>query len=219
MTPHSVRDNIPTWKVSGDWFDVCKRNLPSPCIFIHYPSYGDCDGIFAYHIKNGYYGQTTLDGLNILVLTYFQGNFWAGNTKASIAIFLDKKADQQQWEAMQMIFSGKAGGFMAQFAKLIGAHHGVNFTPISIDIADDLSYWSAELPEKVMAEVEALIGPLTPPGKRVQAFNAPGSELGPGTVVTWGRVTSDEGNPSDVGYKRIRRGRLSKHISFEWSGP
>jgi hypothetical protein len=27
---------------------------------------------------------------------------------------------------------------------------------------------------------------MTPPGKRVQTINAPGSEAGPGTVATWG---------------------------------
>ena len=34
--------NIPKWKISGDWFDVCKCNIPCPCIFAQTPSYGDC---------------------------------------------------------------------------------------------------------------------------------------------------------------------------------
>ena len=51
------------WKVSGDWFDVCKCNIPCPCEFAQAPTYGDCDGVLAYHIKKGVYGQTPLDGL------------------------------------------------------------------------------------------------------------------------------------------------------------
>ena len=121
--------NIPKWKISGDWFDVCKCNIPCPCIFAQTPSYGDCDGVLAYHINNGSYGETTLNGLNVLALTSFKGNIWAGNTKASIAMFFDEQADSTTTEALQMIFSGKAGGFMAQFAKLIGEHRGVNFAP------------------------------------------------------------------------------------------
>ena len=81
-----------------------------------------------------------------------------------------------------MIFSGKAGGFIAEFAKLVREVKGMNFAPIKFEIADDLSYWSAEIPGKVLAKAEALSGPTTPPGKRVQTINPPGSEVGPGSV-------------------------------------
>ena len=54
-----------------------------------------------------------------------------------------------------MIFSGKAGGFMAEFAKLIGDVRGIYYVPITFEVADDLSYWSAEIPGKVLAKAEA----------------------------------------------------------------
>jgi hypothetical protein len=67
-----------------------------------------------------------------------------------------------------MIFTGNAGGFMAEFAKLIGEIKGMDYAPIKFDIADDLSYWSAEIPGKVLAKAEALTGPTTPLGKKVR---------------------------------------------------
>jgi hypothetical protein len=57
---------------------------------------------------------------------------------------------------------------------------GIQYAPIKFEIADDLSYWSAEIPGKILAKAEALTGPTTPPGKRVQTINPPGSEVGPG---------------------------------------
>jgi len=39
--------------------------------------------------------------------------------KQILESFFDKRADEKQREALQMIFSGKAGGFMAEFAKLV----------------------------------------------------------------------------------------------------
>jgi len=33
-------NNIPQWKASGDWFDVCKYNIPCPCEFAQTPTYG-----------------------------------------------------------------------------------------------------------------------------------------------------------------------------------
>jgi hypothetical protein len=211
--------DIPKWSLLGDWFDVCKCNIPCPCTFAQTPSYGDCDGVLVYHIKKGQYGEISLDELNVLVLSYFKGNIWSGNTKADIAVFFDEKANKEQRNALNMIFTGKAGGFMAEFAKLIGEVRGIEFALINFEVADDLSYWSAEIPGKVMAKGEALTGPMTPRGKRVQTINAPGSEVGPGTVTTWGTAVIDEVNVPDVRYQWKRSGRSSKHITFNWSGP
>ena len=116
-----------------------------------------------------------------------------------------------------MIFTGKAGGFMAELAKLIGEIRGLDFAPIKFEVAEDLAYWSAEIPGKVVAKAEALTGPMTPPGKRVQTLNPPGSEVGPGGVATWGKSTADEADA--MGFKWERKGKSSKHISFDWSGP
>jgi hypothetical protein len=166
----ATTSNIPQWKVSGDWFDVCKCNIACPCEFAQTPTYGDCEGELAYHIKRGNYGNTSLDGLNVLLLLYFKGNIWAGETKFTGGFFFDERADQQQRDALKMIFTGKAGGFMAEFAKLMGEMRGIDYAPIKLDVADDLSYWSAEIPGKVVAKAEALTGPMTPPGKRVQTL-------------------------------------------------
>jgi hypothetical protein len=112
-------NTIPDWKASGDWFDVCNCSIPCPCVFAQAPTYDDCLGVLAYHIKKGNYGQTPLDGLNVLLLSYFKGNIWAGETKADAALFFDERANEKQHEALRTIFSGKAGGFMAEFAKLV----------------------------------------------------------------------------------------------------
>jgi hypothetical protein len=211
--------DVPKWSLSGDWFDVCKCNIPCPCTFAQTPSYGDCDGVLAYHIKKGQYGEISLDGLNVLALSYFKGNIWSGNTKANIAVFFDERANEKQREALNMIFTGKAGGFMAQFARLIGEVRGVDFAPIKFEIAKDLASWSVEIPGKVTARGEALTGPMTPPDKRVQTLNPPGSEVGPGTVATWGTAVADEVNVPEFHFEWKRRGRSSKHIAFNWTGP
>jgi hypothetical protein len=212
-----MANNIPAWKVLGDWFDVCKCNIPCPCEFAQTPTFGDCEGILAYHIRHGQYGETSLDGLNALALGSFTGNIWAGETKVNLGLFFDERADDQQRDALQMIFSGKAGGFMAEFAKLIGDVRGIEFVPIKFEVANDLAYWSAEIPGRVFARGEALTGPMTPQGKRVQTINPPGSEVGPGVVATWGTAVRDEAD--GMGFKWKSGGKSSKYIPFEWSGP
>jgi hypothetical protein len=211
--------DIPSWKLKGDWFDVCNCNIPCPCTFAQTPSYGDCQGVMAYHINSGQYGETSLDGLNVLILDSFKGNIWAGETKADLALFFDERADEDQRKALDMIFTGKAGGLMGKFANLFGKVRGLEYAPIKFEIAGDLGFWSAEIPGKVIAKAEALTGPMTPPGKRVQTINAPGSEVGPGAVATWGRTVTNEVDVPEVRYQWKTSGKSSKHFPFDWTGP
>lgn len=206
------------WHIAGDWFDVCKCNIPCPCTFAQDPTYGDCAGILAWHITKGHYGDVQLDGLNLIGVGGFNGNLWAGTAKDSImGFFVDQRADQRQREALLTIFGGKAGGFPAEFAKFIGEVRGPEFVAIEFEVAKDLAYWRAEIPGKVVAKAEALTGPMTPAGKRVQTINAPGAEVGPGQVATWGRATADKVDA--LGFKFDWAGRSSKHFPFDWNGP
>jgi hypothetical protein len=214
-----METDIPSWKLKGDWFDVCNCNIPCPCTFAQTPSYGDCQGVMAYHINRGQYGETSLNGLNVLILDSFKGNIWAGETKADLALFFDERADEDQRKALDMIFTGKAGGLMGKFANLFGKVRGLEYAPIKFEIAGDLGFWSVEIPGKVIAKAEALTGPMTPPGKRVQTINAPGSEVGPGAVATWGRTVTNEVDVPEVRYQWKTSGKSSKHFPFDWTGP
>jgi hypothetical protein len=209
--------DVPKWQIAGDWFDVCKCTIPCPCTFAQAPSEGDCEGILVWHMREGQYGDVPLDGLNVAAISYFEGNIWAGETKATIGIFIDERADEAQREALQTIFGGQAGGWPAQFAAIIGEVRGIEYAPIEFEIADDLSYWRAEIPGKIEARAEALTGPTSPPGSRVQVHNAPGAEVGPGQVATWGVATADRADA--FGFKFEWPGRSSKHFPFDWSGP
>jgi hypothetical protein len=208
---------VPQWHVIGDWFDVCSCNIPCPCEFAQAPTNNFCEGVLAWHIREGRYGDVALDGLNVIAVSDFEGNIWGGETKANMGIFFDERADERQREALQTLFGGQAGGWPAGFAELIGEMRGIEFVPITLEMADDLAYWRAEVPGRVVAQAEALAGPTTPPGQRVQLLNPPGSEVGPGGVATWGRGTAL--NADAFGFRMDFVGSSSKHIPFEWSGP
>jgi hypothetical protein len=209
--------DVQQWRVQGDWFDVCKCTIPCPCTFAQAPSEGDCEGILAWHIREGNYGDTRLDGLNIVGVGSFEGNIWAGETKVTIGMFMDDRADDAQRKALQVIFGGQGGGWPGEFGAMIGEVRGIESAPIRFEIADDLAYWEVEVPGKVKGRAEALSGPTTPEGQRVQVHNPPGAEVGPGQIATWGTATADEVDA--MGFKWDRAGRSSKHFPFDWQGP
>jgi hypothetical protein len=158
-----------------------------------------------------------LDGLNVVALAEFEGNIWAGEASPAMGMYMDDRADEGQREALQMIFGGEAGGWPGDFAKMVVDVRGIEWVPITFEIADDLAYWAAEVPGKATARAEALTGPTTLPGRRVQVHNAPGAEVGPGQVATWGRATADRAD--GFGFTWEWDGRSSKHFPFDWGGP
>ncbi len=210
--------DTPAWHLKGDWFDVCSCNIACPCEFAEPPTDDHCEGVLAWHVREGSFGDVSLEDMNVVAVSKFDGNIWAGAQTVVLGMFVDARADDLQRDALGQIFSGAAGGFMATFANIICDTLGVEPAPISFDIAGDLAYWSVKIPGKVDAAAAALGGPTTPDGKRVQLFNMPGSEVGPGDApATWGKTTA---NTVDAfGYQWDWAGKSSKHIPFDWVGP
>ena len=141
--------DVQQWQLRGDWFDVCKCTIPCPCTFVQAPSEGDCEGVLVWHVREGHYGDVSLEGLNMLALGSFEGNIWDNEVKATMGMFVDERADEAQREALQIIFSGQAGGWPGEFAESIGEVRGIEYAPIEFEIADDLAWWRAAIPGKV----------------------------------------------------------------------
>jgi hypothetical protein len=209
--------DIPNWWMKGDWFDVCSCSIPCPCGFAQAPTNNHCEGVMAYHIREGSYGNVKLNGLNVIAVITFDGNAWTKENPVSIGILMDERANEEQREILQKVFSGQVGGWMGEFAQLIGEVRGLEFVPIEFKVAGDLAQWQAKIPGKVKAIGEALAGPTTLPGKRVQLHNAPGSEVGPGQIMTWGKAAENEVDA--FGLKWSWAGKSSKHTPFDWTGP
>jgi hypothetical protein len=210
--------DAPQWRLVGDWFDVCRCRMPCFCTFAQAPDEDECNGILAWHIREGSYGDVKLDDLNVVAVGSFEGNLWAGEAKNSaMGFFIDERAEEYQREALQKIWGGEAGGWPAGFAELIEEVRGIEFAPINFELADDLGHWSVEVPGKAKGSAAGVSGPTNPDGAPVQVHNAPGAEVGPGQVATYAIAKEDE--VEAFGFKWSWPGRSSKHFPFDWSGP
>jgi hypothetical protein len=205
------------WRIVGDFLDFCKCAVPCPCTFGRPPTEGDCDGIIAYRIRDGNYGDVDLSGLNLVGLAYFEGNIWDEDNRLDMGMIVDERADERQREAIQTVFGGQAGGWPQMFAEnMLGKMLGMEFAPIEIEIDDDLGSWRLSVPGKAEGATELLTGPTSKPGERLAVVNPTGSEVGPGQgAVTYGIASTDKADA--FGFNWERSGRSSKHIPFEWS--
>jgi hypothetical protein len=205
------------WRVVGDFVDFCKCAVPCPCTFGQPPTEGDCDGIIAYRIREGNYGDVDLSGLNIVGILRFEGNIWDDDTRMDLGMIIDESADDGQREALQTVFGGQAGGWPQVFAEnFLGNLLGLEFAPVELAIDDDLESWRVSVPGKAEGSSVLLTGTTSKAGERLAVMHPPGSEVGPGQgPATYGIATTDKADGFGLSWERS--GRSSKHIPFEWS--
>jgi hypothetical protein len=119
------------WYLRGDYFENCNCEVLCPCIHNPQaaPTAGHCDVALAFHIDEGRYNGTILDGLNFLVVLWTPTVMAAGNWKT--AVYIDERADAPQRDALSQILSGTRGGPAERWMRLTETFLGTRFAPIT----------------------------------------------------------------------------------------
>jgi len=103
------------WRMRGDVMEACSCATTCPCNFGSDPIPLPCEVVIGWRIADGHYGNTRLDGLNVVLYGRIPGNAFQGNW--TVGVYLDQRADQQQAQALGNIFSGQAGGWPSCWAR------------------------------------------------------------------------------------------------------
>ncbi len=106
-----------SWRIRGDVSCGCSCDSVCPCEFGSNPTRGFCETVIGFHIQEGNYGDTQLDGLNYVLYARTPGNFFEGDM--TLGIYLDQQATQEQQQALETVLSGQAGGFFAAIGTLV----------------------------------------------------------------------------------------------------
>jgi hypothetical protein len=143
-----------TYSVKGDYFEACTCDVSCPCIFLA-PATGDtCDVFFAWHVERGEKDGVDVSGLNVALVAHSPKLMTEGNW--TVALYIDERASEQQGDALTAIFSGQAGGHLANVAPLIGTVAGVTRTVV--DFTSDGTGRRVEVGGVGQMSVEELIG-------------------------------------------------------------
>lgn len=144
------------WKISGDYFESCNCDVICSCLIQVPPPHGRCDVALAFHIAEGAYGQTRLNGLNTVVVASFPGPGKMRDGNWTAALYVDDKASKEQQEALSNIFSGQAGGPMQPVSALISKFLGVKAVPITFEMEGKRRRLS--IPNILEVDIEAMTG-------------------------------------------------------------
>ncbi len=143
------------WKLKGAYFETCNCEAACPCNFLGPPTDGKCTVLVGWHIGEGRFGETKLDGLNVAMVAHSPGHML--QTKWKVALYLDERASKVQAEALAQIFSGKAGGLMEKLSGFIGEVAGVRSVPIAFQAEGRKR--SIRVGDLAVADIEAIEGP------------------------------------------------------------
>jgi len=122
------------WRMRGDVMEACSCATTCPCNFGSDPIPLPCEVVIGWRIADGQYGNTRLDGLNVVLYGRIPGNFFQGNL--TVGVYLDQRADQEQAQALGNIFSGQAGGWPAVLGPLFGNLLAPKQVPIQFETVD-----------------------------------------------------------------------------------
>lgn len=122
------------WRMTGEIIEACSCNVTCPCNFGGAPTQAPCEAIFGFHIQEGNYGDTQLNGLNLMLYARIPGLLYEGNW--TLGVYLDQRANQDQAGALGSILSGKAGGVFSVLSGLIGNPLPPKQVPINFETVD-----------------------------------------------------------------------------------
>ena len=92
------------WEIQAVELSSCNCAYGCPCQFNALPTYGNCEAAVGMHIERGRFGDTSLDGLDSVIVMQWPGPIHEGGGK--IFVIIDERADQAQRESLLTIFSG-----------------------------------------------------------------------------------------------------------------
>jgi hypothetical protein len=177
------------YQLQGRLLEVCTCNTLCPCWVGEDPDGGTCDSTIAYHFDQGTIDGVNVSGLTLALNVHIPGNVLAGNWRAMV--FMDDKASAAQEAALLKVYTGQAGGPIADLVKLIGEVVGVRRAPIAFNVVEGKG--TMTIGDSMRADLEPFRGPSGQPTTlRESIFSTvPGSPAYVGKAASWRQQTPE----------------------------
>lgn len=191
------------WTIEGELILNCNCTVFCPCVISlgkHPPTEGYCQAWAGVRIDRGLSGGVELDGLNVAMLLDIPGKMERGNW--TLALWIDERATDVQFDALVKIFSGGAKGTTGLFKLLVGNFLGAERAPVQFVTDGDTRTLSVG--KAIQGSVRPIEGARR--GEEVTVVNTQ-YWMGPEVVVAeavqgrvraFGRVWNFEGRSAEI---------------------
>ena len=186
------------WELKADELVACNCAYGCPCQFNALPTYGNCEAMAAFQIKEGFFGETRLDGLRAVGIMWWPGPIHEGSGKAFMII--DERADEAQREALLTILSGgetdPGATVWSVFASTMEEVFEPAFEPIEMEVDVEARVGRVLVEGLAESKGEPIRNPVTGDTHRARidltdGFEYSVAEMGSATFKTTGPIALD----------------------------
>jgi hypothetical protein len=203
-----------SWVMRGSVFGPCNCDWGCPCNFNAAPTYGHCDGVYLFSVREGRYGDVPLEGLHFAWAAHAPGPLHYGNVRALLLV--DERASEGQRQALEQLWrSGSAGIPFDILNSVTATWHETVYATFEVELAGNntmAKIGGGRILELALSRVK---NPVTDEEERLYldkptGFTSTRSELGTSTVARF----SSDGFPLDD-----MSGKYADYADFEYAGP
>lgn len=196
-------NDAPLWRIRGDYLEGCVADPVCPAYLMSPMAAGYCQACMTFHITQGYYDDTDLSGLTVVVGFHVPGEYFhkvIGQLPAMV--YIDDKANKVQEKSLELIWK----------STWIGPVEGVKKAPIkfkkNLIKGGPADAFEVDIPGIFHLETEPL---LDGKGQWTKLQNSP---LFGGTIYLNKSIVNRYNDP-DFEYKWDVKGKSSTYFEFD----
>jgi hypothetical protein len=216
--PHEDDIMADSWRIEGEYLENCNCEVLCPCLLgprnaqggaAARPTEGHCDVPMVFQIARGSYGAVDLGGTHAALAISTPGAMGEGNW--TMGVYVDVHASPPQREALEKIFSGRAGGVLGRISALVT--HALPTQSASIEFGRSGRKRWAKIGGGILdCELEGIEGRQPDSETWIENVKHPvSSRLAAARAV--------RGIYRDHGFTWNNGGRNGHYSSFIWTGP
>jgi hypothetical protein len=200
---------VADWRLRGTVLIACNCDYGCPCNFNAPPTKGFCEGGWTWHVEEGRYGETDLDGVTFSVFVKWPGAIHEGGGTGLALV--DDRADEEQREAVETLIGGDVGGPWGILGWTWELVEGLRPVRYELHLAEHQTTLKAG--DVLDLELEPITNPVT--GAAVH----PGAELPEGLIVKAASFARSKRFRIDDGISLDHSGQYTAFGGFDYSGP
>ena len=200
------------WYLKGDELGHCNCAWGCPCQFNALPTHGDCRAVIGFDVREGRYGDVSLDGTRFASIVSWPGPIHEGD--GTIQLVIDEGCSEEQRDALLRINSGEEGGaYFEIFASVLP--HVREPIIASVEFEMDAEQRTGRLKVGDVAEtrVEPITNPVTGEEHRVRIVIPGGFEYHEAEVGNTVVATATAEAPLDFTLENT----YAQLNTFDWS--
>jgi hypothetical protein len=137
--------NRTDWHLKGEGTMICNCDWGCPCQFDALPTHGSCEGMSAWIIEEGHFGDVRLDGVKFSQVVWWPGPMHEG--QGYLQLIVDESATAEQRAAMTELYSSDHGGGVFEiFAAVCPNRPDPIYAPITLEIDRETRHAHLEIP-------------------------------------------------------------------------